>query len=132
MDYVDTLGRGNGLISLPALTSAVNRMASCKYCYRDQMENEFESFLQYCNVKRDEVVKEGRAMSLMEEASHLRDNLDIKKWYNEWKQKREVKSGPIHVAEHTVGLATELAFSCDWCTLLGKMTDGDGKITASR
>jgi hypothetical protein len=96
------------------------------------MENGFESFLQYCDVKRDKVVKEGRAMSLMEEASHLRDILDIKKWYNEWKQKREVKSGPIHVAEHTVGLATELTFSCDWCTLLGKMTDGDGKITASR
>jgi hypothetical protein len=45
VDYVDMLGRGNRLISLPVLTSAVNCLASCKYCYRDQMENEFESFL---------------------------------------------------------------------------------------
>ncbi len=31
----------------------------------------------------------------------------MRKWYKEWKQKREVKIGTIDITEHTVGLATE-------------------------
>ncbi len=99
VDAVDKIGRGNRLICLPALTSAVNYLASCKYCNRDQMENEFESFLQYCDGERDEVLHEASQMSFVDDVCHLRKKLDMRKWYEEWKQKREVKIGRIDVTD---------------------------------
>jgi hypothetical protein len=83
VDHMDILGRGNRLADFPALTSAVKRLASCKYCYADQIENEFELFMMYCDRTRNEVVEEGHQIFLSEEANRLRDHLYDKKWYNE-------------------------------------------------
>jgi hypothetical protein len=120
---------GNRLNHYPALTGAIKDIASCKACYADQVTSEIELFLEFCDLKWEEVMNDGRLLCVAEEGKFLRDNVNVRNWYNEWKQNRVFKAVNLHCSEVTNGLATELTLSCDRCTFLGQMINADGKTT---
>jgi hypothetical protein len=119
LDEKVTKVNGNRLIHYPALTGAIKDIASCKACYADQVDSEFELFLEFCDLKWEEVMNDGRLLCVAEEGKFLRDNVNVRNWYNEWKQNRVFKAVNLHCSEVTNGLATELTLSCDRCTVLG-------------
>jgi hypothetical protein len=108
---------GNRLVDYAALTSAVEEIAACKCCYKDQIEQEFESFLTFCDEKLAETVCHDQG----------RDNFNIRKWYTAWNMDRKFQPVPISVTDVNHGLATELSFTCDRCALLGKGKKGTWK-----
>jgi hypothetical protein len=92
---------GNRLVDYAALTSAVEEIAACKCCYKEQIEQEFESFLTFCNARLAETVFHDQGTEV------VHNNFNIQKWYTAWSMDRNFQPVPISVTDVNHGLATE-------------------------
>jgi len=78
-EVVNKLGtrHGNRLVDCKALTSTVEQVTACKLYYKDQLDQEFDSFLTFCEEKLNDIGKVEQPMFHTQDTASVRDIIDI-------------------------------------------------------
>jgi peptidyl-tRNA hydrolase len=115
---LNVVWHGNRLINIPSLVAAIEQNTACKSCMEELLKELFEKFLKYCDAKVSSMKKLSSNLPMFSQWSLIMDELDVRKWHEEWQKKQVVSvQSNIHIKEVTHGLATNLELCKVLCTL---------------
>jgi hypothetical protein len=122
-EHIETHGikslEGNRLINLPALTNALENIATCKHCMRRSNRKSFESFLSFCAEETKNFKRTLDGMSLIDKLVAYERNFDVSFLFDKWVKYHqndiEQEAKPLVISELTYGLASEINITCTKC-----------------